>query len=68
MSEVKGHNNEVEFIQTTVEFLLEHTALPERDDIKMKASEFKCRYDNLLQSLESYVGNLTVSRNVTKIL
>ena len=60
LSEVEGHSNEEEFIRTTVEFLLEHTALAQREDIKLKADDFSCRYDNLKNSLRSYVGNLMV--------
>ena len=60
LSEVEGHSNEVEFIQSTVEFLLEHTALPEREDVKAKAADFNGRYDNLLHSLRTHVGDLEV--------
>lgn len=61
LSEVEGHHNEVEFIQTTVEFLLEHTSLSGREDVKLKAADFSRRYDDLLNSLKTYVGNLKAS-------
>lgn len=60
LTEVEGHNKEVEFIRTTVEFLMEHTRQAQREDIKEKAAEFCSRYDDLLSSLQTYVGNLKV--------
>jgi hypothetical protein len=61
LSEVEGHNNEVEFIQATVEFLIEHTSLPGREDMKLKADDFSRRYGDLMKSLKTYVGNLKES-------
>ena len=63
MSEVEGHSNEAEFIQETVEFLLEHTSLPGREDVKLKAADFSHRYGDLLKTLKTYVGNLEVNFN-----
>ena len=60
MTEVKGHSKEVEFISTTVKFLIEHTRVAQRDDIRTKAADFSSRYDDLVNSLQTYVGNLEV--------
>ena len=43
-----------------MEFLLEHTRKPLREEIKEKAADFGRRYDDLLCSLQTYVGNLEV--------
>ena len=60
MTEVKGHRKEAEFISTTVKFLIEHTRVAQRDDIRTKAADFSSRYDDLVNSLQTYVGNLDV--------
>ena len=60
LTEVKGHSEEAEFISTTVEFLIEHTRVGQRDDIRTKAADFSSRYDDLVNSLQTYVGNLEV--------
>ena len=60
LTEVKGHTKEAEFISTTVKFLIEHTRVGQRDDIRAKAADFSSRYDDLVNSLQTYVGDLEV--------
>ena len=61
---MESHKEELEFVQGTVEFLLEHTRKAEREEVREKAANFVDRYQSLLATLETYVRNMEVHVHV----
>lgn len=61
LEEVAGHQNEAEFIEQTVEFLVEHSRRCHREEIAARAQDFTQRYNALRESLGTYVQNLEVN-------
>ena len=60
LDDVKGHQNEAEFIEQTLDFVLEHSRKVNRDEISRRAMDFTQRYKALHGSLGGYVKNLQV--------
>ncbi len=60
LDEVEGHQQEAEFIDLTLDFLLEHSRKCNREEITAQVEDFSQRYNLLRESLATYVKNLQV--------
>ena len=61
LEEVLSHSSGREFLQETLDFLVEHLRGADRDPAATRVKEFLGRYDNLEESLGTYVSNLRES-------
>lgn len=56
--EIEEHQKEAEYIQQTVDFLVEHSRKEKREELTESAKDFVQRYHSLLTSVKTYVSNM----------